>query len=472
MVQEYELQGKRIGLAHHYLRKLTTASAAYRRGHENTAYALTLFDQEWLQIKHWWQWVNLHAHSDEVAQLGVGYSLEGEELFNLRQTPQERLEWVKIGLTTAQKTRNKQAEVGCLFRMAWATHKQSRLEETETTARSALTMAESIGDLLYIGRILNLLGDILIRRGDYSQAWDLCSRSLKLLLDIGAEAYLSDTYFALSEIAYLQGNFLDAREYALQSVRILEERGLEGSYGLMYNWVGLLSCEIGDYELGEQYLRQSIEDSRGKGFHITLAHGLGSLGIVKVARQHYPEAKECFEESVEIAQAIGEEWLIPRVEGEKGYLLYLMGNGQAAEEILRRTVAYGRTSGYRGVLVHALHFLAEVQVGSGRLDLAYATLTEGLQIAYKDGNRIEIARGLLVAAKFSQQSGNTEQAAARLGLLFSQSGVIARILDAGRRFYATLEKEMGKERLEAVFQNGKNLNLNIEIENILVSKVS
>jgi tetratricopeptide (TPR) repeat protein len=467
MAQEYELQTKRIDLAHHYLRKLTTASVAYRRGHENTAYALTLFDQEWLQIKYWWQWVNLHTHLDDVTQLGVGYGLEGEELFNLRQTPQERLEWVKIGLAASQKTRNQQAEMICLFRMAWAVHKQSRLAEAEATAQSALTLAESIGDLLYIGRILNLLGDIWIRRGDYSQAWDLCSRSFNLLLNIEAETYLSDTYFALSEIAYLQGNFVDARQYALQSVRILEERGLEGSYGLMYNWVGLLSCEIGDYELGEQYLLQSIEDSRIKGFPITVAHGLGALGIVRVARQNYHEAKQCFEESILIAQSIGEDWLIPRIESEKGNLLYLMGDWQAAEEILKRTVDYGRTSGYRGVLVHNLHYLAEVQVGSAQLDLAYSTLAEGLQIAYKDGNKIEIARGLLVAAKFALQCGKTEQAAAWLGLLLSQSNVIARLVDAGWRFYTVIEKEVGKALLEVAFQRGKNLDLDTEIEFIL-----
>ncbi|MBI5929617.1 MAG: hypothetical protein HY862_09930 [Chloroflexi bacterium] len=457
-----------INLAQHYLKKLAIASAAYRKGYENTTYGLTLFDQEWPQIRHWWQWVNNFAYSDDqLAQLSMEYSLHGEEIFNFRQTPQERFEWAKAGLVAAQQINDQQAEGACLFRMAWAMHKQDISQDTEVMAYSALNLAESSRDWLQVGRILHLLGEISIRHGCYAQAWDFCSRSLDLLLGLHAEVYLLDTYFALSEIAYLQGDLKNAYDYALQSLHLLETHGFETSLGSILNWVGVLSFELGDYELGEYYILQSIENGRVKGSQSEVAHGLCALGYLEVCRQQYSRAEQYFEESFEIARSTGEAWLIRIIELEQAYLLSKMGHRQTAQQNLYRAVEYGRNSGYHGHLAQALNYLADLQIDADQLDLAPATLVEGLQIARDDGNRLEITRGLLVAAKFAQRCGRLEQAVEWLGLLLSQSSTIAPISDAGQSLAVEIERELDGERFQRAFQDGKVLDFDAAIENIL-----
>jgi tetratricopeptide (TPR) repeat protein len=467
MVSDATPLDKRIDLAQHYLKKFTAASSAYRRGHENTVYALTLFDQEWLQIKHWWQWVNLQGHSDgTVAQLGVGYGLQGEELLNLRQTPQERLEWLEAGLVSTRKARNQEAELIFLFRMAWAIHKQAQLDDAETTAYKALAIAESSGDLLYLGRILNLLGEISMRRGNYREAHWHCSRSLEFLLALQAETYLLDTYFALSEIAYLQGELTNAYDYAQQGVTIVETRGVEGSSGSILNWIGVLSLETGDYESAAYYISQSIESNRAKNNQPALAQGLCILGYMEYVRGNYVEAERHFSESLEIAQATGEAWLIQYIELEQAYLFHLRGNWQAAEQSLYRAVDYGRASGYRGHLAQALNFLAEVQIERNDLALARVTLAEGLQIACEDGNKLETTRSLWVAAKFALKSGKTEQAAEWLGALLNQPNVIAPIMNMGKHLYPKIRQELNNDLFEAAFERGKNLSLDGAITNL------
>lgn len=464
----YTLQEKRYYLAKHYLERLTAASAAYRRGHENTSYALALFDQEWPQIKQWWHWANLHApQNDQIARLSVEYMQQGTELFYLRQTPQERLEWLQNALLAARKIQDLYTEVVCLFHMAWAIHKQADLEQAESMARKALALGQTNQNLLCVGRILHLLGEIVMRRGDYAEALDLCTRSLDILLTLEATTYLPDLYITISEIRYMQGDLAKARDYALRSVTILEAGGVEVGFANIYNWFGSLAWEAGEFDLGEKYVLKSVEASRKRGAQSTLAHGLYSLGTLEVTRQCYPDAQRYFNESLQVAKSIGEAWLIPIVEAEQGYLCYLMGNHQTADQTLNLTIEFARHTGYRGVLALTLNYLADIQISGTNPHHAIPALSEGLGIALADKNRIEMMHGLLVAAKFSQRVGKFEQAAQWLGLLLSQPSIIAPILSPAMRLYRALEHEMGKVRFHEAVQGGKSLNPELVIETIV-----
>jgi hypothetical protein len=46
-----QIQTTQIRLARHYLNKLRSANAAYKRGSESTSHGLRQFEQEWPHIK-------------------------------------------------------------------------------------------------------------------------------------------------------------------------------------------------------------------------------------------------------------------------------------------------------------------------------------------------------------------------------------------------------------------------------------
>ncbi|MBI5929856.1 MAG: tetratricopeptide repeat protein [Chloroflexi bacterium] len=459
-------QEKSYQLARYYLKRLKNISAAYRRGHENSTFALATFDQDWPQIKHWWQWVHLHADTDaQVAQLVLDFSLQGEEIFLFRFTPQEYLEWAEASLGVARKTRNRQIEVVCLRRIAWIMHKLARSDEAETTAYQALALAESLGDLLSVGRVLGLLGEIITRKGTYAESWDLSSRSLRMLLAFGAETYLPEVYRTLGDICYLQGDFEGAFKYGFQALSILEARGLNASF--IYNFLGALACEYGDYELGERYLLRCLANSQQRNDQSQLAIVLIWLGLLELGRQNYSEAAKHFQESLQMAQSLGEAWVIPAIEVEQGYLFYQMNLWEAAKHKLSQSIASARQYGYRGLLSEALLYFAEANIASNHLDLAQSALLEGITIAYEDKQTLEVTRGLMVAAQFAQRCGHPQQAVERLGLLTTQRGVISTVFDAASHLYSQVAEAFDSQQLNKWFQRGKMLDLDAVIESII-----
>lgn len=458
-------QEKRYHLAEHYLKKLIKVCKAYSCGYENISYAFALYDQEWPQIKHWQHWVSRHSHlDDQLAQLSIDYSLAGEEIFDFRLTPQEQIEWLETGLAAAQKLRDQQAEVKCLSRIARYIHKQARLDEATKTAYEALVLAESINDLLSVGRILSLLAEISIRRGDYDEAWNLCLRSLNILLALNAQVYLPDVYWRMCEILYIKGDFNGAISYALRWIDLIKSQGFEA--GFSYNPIGLISCEAGNYELAEYYLSKSRENNRKRGAQSALAQALLWSGYLEFCKYNYCAAEKYYDESLQIAQAINEAWLIPVIEIEQGDLLYATNRLEQAEQKLNGTIEYARNNGYRGLLSQALIYLAELQSATQQLNLAHETLAEGLTIACEDRQIIEIMRGLQVASQFAYQCGQVEQAAEWLGITLIQQGVIAKVFNRASQLYAELQQQIDPELVNNWLERGKNLDFDLLVENL------
>ena len=79
MTQTVSIHATQYRLARHYLNKLRTADAAVRRGQASVSYGLTLFDQEWEQIRHWQAWAARSA-AEDAARLTRDFPLAGLEV--------------------------------------------------------------------------------------------------------------------------------------------------------------------------------------------------------------------------------------------------------------------------------------------------------------------------------------------------------------------------------------------------------
>ena len=349
------VQTIRQRLARHYLNELQVASAAFGSGHDHSAYGLARFDREWPQIKHWQSWSAAHSEQDlEAAGLCAHFPPAGAELLALRQTPQERIAWLTAGRQAARAIGDRASEAACLLLMAWALHKQADIDEANAMGLEALALAQAIGDRLVTGRSLHLLGEIAVRRGQFEEAQRLHTRGLDLLRAAGDQAHLAEVYFSLSELAYLQGDFAAARVFAEQSHALYVALGLSPTTNNNLTWLGLTTAETGDLAGGERYIRQSIALCRATGAQSTLAHGLYILSSVMRLQEDYPQAQVLIAESLQIAQTIDEEWLIPYILLQRADLLGLLGDPLGAERDIDQAVDMVRASGYRLALSTAL----------------------------------------------------------------------------------------------------------------------
>jgi tetratricopeptide (TPR) repeat protein len=445
-------------LARHYLNELQAASAAFGSGHDHSAYGLERFDREWPQIKHWQTWSAAQSEQDpDSASLCAHFPPAGAELLALRQTPQERIAWLTAGLRAARRIDDRRTEAECLFLMAWAVHKQAAIDEAEAMGREALALAEAIGDRVVTGRSLHLLGEIAVRRGEFAEAQQLHARALNLLRAAGDQAHLAEVYFSLSELAYLQGEFDSAREYAGQSHALLETLGLSPTTNNNLAWLGVTTAETGDLAGGERYARQSIELCRATGAQSTLAHGLYVLSGIARLKEDYPQALALVAESLQIAQAIDEEWLIPYLLFHRADLLGLLDDPRGAERDIDQALDMARRSGYRLALSTALIQRAEVQLVLGQAALARTALREGLAMAVSTRMALDQAHGVLVAARLWKQQGAAQTAAEWVGMLLSRSGVEQTVRRALAIFGRELEAGLGPDEYAAALARGRGL---------------
>jgi tetratricopeptide (TPR) repeat protein len=453
-----QLQTVRRRLAQHYLNELQAANAAFGRGHDNSAYGLARFDREWLQIKHWQAWSATRQQQDTAsASLCAQYPAAGAELLALRQTPQERIAWLKAGQRAARSIHDQPAEVVCTFLLAWALHKQALTEPAQATAGEALALAEAIGDKLYAGRSLHLLGEIAVRQGQFGEARQLHERSLGLLRAVGAQAPLAELYFSLSELSYLEGDFAAARDDAWQSHLIHEALGLSPTTNNSLTWLGITTVEAGDLVAGEGYVLQSIALCRAAGARSTLAHALYVLGGIMLIEKDAERARAAIAESLKIAQAIGEQWLIPYILIERADLRCLVGELSAAAEDVDHVVETARQTGYRLMLSTALIYLAKVQLALGDLGAAGAALREGLALARATRLKIDLVHGLLLAARLWRQLGRSSQAAEWVNLLLAEPGVEMLVRNQVRECCAQLEADLGPAEFATAVERGRSL---------------
>ncbi|HET8843349.1 MAG TPA: hypothetical protein VFN35_17935, partial [Ktedonobacteraceae bacterium] len=112
MMQTQALLTTRYRLAQHYLNKLRVAQRVYQQGNENEVHALSLFDQERDQIRHWRSWIAEHTEQNEQSRAFCrDYVGASPDIFELRLSPQEYLAWLKDAVESARSLGDQRAEV-------------------------------------------------------------------------------------------------------------------------------------------------------------------------------------------------------------------------------------------------------------------------------------------------------------------------------------------------------------------------
>jgi tetratricopeptide (TPR) repeat protein len=464
-----EMSSVQTRLARYYLGRLRAANTIYRHGGVEGAESAALLGQEWAQIAQWQAWAAAQSgQNEDAARLCAAYPLAGADVLITRQNPEERVAWLNAGLAAARTIGDSRAIAVCLLRLAWATHKQIRLDDAEDVARQALAQSEHIHDRLLIGQSLHLLGEIAVRRGALEQAEHLFLRSVALLQAIDAQATLAEVYFSLSELAYFRGMPDRAHAYALECYELNQALGLNQITNNHVTWLGLMTIEVGDVARGEQYVRQSEALCRAAGAQSTLAHTLGTLAeIMLLLHKDAAQARMYAEEALQIAQQIGEAWLIPGLLMQRAGASALTGDYEAAQPDASQAVELARASGYRKTLIYTLMRLADIQIAAGELEAARSSLSESLQDVVPANNYDDIVYGIFIALKLWRRRGDAIQAAEWTELLLNSRGVDIAIRREVQSLRAELSDLLGAESFAAAAERGKVLDLATVVQHIL-----
>lgn len=446
----------RLRLANYYLGRLQVADTAYRRGLTDTT-SITLLNQEWLQIVQWQSWAaSLIGRNDEAARLCAAYPQLGAEILITRQTPEERIRWLEAGLAAARAIHDAEAEVQCLFHMAWAVHKQAQLERAGQLARETLARAEALQHTLLIGQSLHLLGEIAVRQGDFRQAEAIHMRSYALLQQIDAHAALANVAFSLAEHAYYRGDYAAARDYSWQCYQVQYANGMNLATTNNLTCLGMFTAEAGDLAAGEAFVQQSIALCRASSTFTTLAHALKVWAGLLMIRQEWQQALDVLDESMALAEQIGEAWLIPDILIFRARVYARTDHQQQAIQDAADAVNIARTTGYRLTLLEALVSQADVLVRAGDDVAAAAMLHESFALAQQLPVVSPLLYGLYAAAQVYHQRGQIARAAELVGHLTAHPGTEALVRVELVPFAAMLNMQLGNDAYAAAFAQGSS----------------
>jgi tetratricopeptide (TPR) repeat protein len=219
-------------------------------------------------------------------------------------------------------------------------------------------------------------GVLAFRQGDDAEAQRMFEESAELARNAGADAALVLALNGLSRVALRAGDAGRTRELSLQVLELVS--GDSQEYSPRHMLAAAARAE-GDYAKAEELYGVTLELSRRLGRRSSEAGELVNLGYVALHRGETALAIERFQESLEIAAELDDDYLLPyAVMGAASSALARGHREEAARLLGAAKAAFDRTG-------------AAIDPGSAEEYEAAAAELEGFQAAIAEGSRLSLA---------------------------------------------------------------------------------
>jgi CHAT domain-containing protein/Tfp pilus assembly protein PilF len=291
----------------------------------------------------------------------------------------------------------------------------------------SLKLAEELGNQTSTAIALFNLGSAYLTLGDHTQALSHYERGLALVPPTDKDLRQAILQ-GLGVLHRRQGNYELALDYYQQSLRLAEEIGSKDSLSLTLNNLGMTYRLQGKPDLALAHYQRALALSEETGVKGRQGMILNNIGIIHRARGQYDQAIKAFEQSLKLRESIGER------EGA-AYVLYSLafahqkqGRFQEALAYAERAIALARQINSPDPLWNALLTKAAVYKERGQVDVARQAYEEA--IAVIEEKRGQVAGGASDAQRFFE--GRVFPYHALVGLLAAQGQVGAALPVAER----------------------------------------
>ncbi|HEU4929260.1 MAG TPA: tetratricopeptide repeat protein, partial [Candidatus Krumholzibacteria bacterium] len=251
-------------------------------------------------------------------------------------------------LTTAKQLRTTGDEVSAhaplaseamrLLADAWASRGQIRqalelLEDTKEDIAPYLSLSEQ-------SRLLNEIGWLQYRLGDYSSCVDSCKFTVNTLNPNEHPLIVGQALNLLGVIAFNTSRYDEAVSYYEQSAFLRERENDMNALAGSYNNLALAYQSKGEYDKALAYLHKSIDIKRKQNNEAGLAGGYLNLAFLYLEVHNFDEAERRCHESLRISSELGLAQLIAENYNTLGDILFTRGKLDEAEAYYRRSLEH------------------------------------------------------------------------------------------------------------------------------------
>ena len=338
------LQTTQYRLARHYLGKLRTADAAFRRGHPSVSYGLTLFDQEWEQIRRWQSEAVKRGNDALWAQLCKEFPLAGLEILANRNNMADQAAWLTAALQAAQELRDGEAERTLCHQLMLIHLRLGESEKVEQFATRLLKLGEAAHDFFAIERAFFGFGLVAADRGMFAEAEAHYQRALDLALELGSDTETEQALNGLGSIATYLGEYDKAYPYFARQLEIAEASGKKSEVCLALLRMSDVLLGLKDYTHAEACLQRTVALGRTFGFQRLLGISQLYLGSSALEQNHLEAARSYLEAGLRVMRGVGVVRQIMSGLDMLGDTLLRMGNPRLALVHLQEGLQMARNS--------------------------------------------------------------------------------------------------------------------------------
>ena len=207
----------------------------------------------------------LAAHNNEAARLLWEFPLV-LGLWAMPVLPNELIRWNKLGERAARSLRDRteagEVLIGLNCNLAGLYAHWGRLAKAEASLRVACYIADNLGRTLWLGRLFGDLGEILMQKGDLTEADLWLKDSLAKAHTVGDAEGENLALFRLAQWMRVTGDYAGALPL-LEAVlgRVRGEASTELGWKVFVD-LSIVRREQGDLEAAESYLNSALEVAR------------------------------------------------------------------------------------------------------------------------------------------------------------------------------------------------------------------
>jgi tetratricopeptide (TPR) repeat protein len=467
MIDMLTVQQTQHRLAQHYLNKLRMADEAIRRGPANIAYGLTLFDQEWEQIRHWQTWTT-HRDPDDTtrAQLCKEFPFAGSEVLPNRNTMTDHVVWLESALEAARQLHDQETEHILCHNLVTTYYRLGILDKVRDFASQLLELGEATHNLSAIGHGYHGLGIFADERGLYAEAKQYYQRAREIFTELGLDTEIRRQLHGLAGVAFYLGDYQETYDYLSRHLEVIESSGNKAEFCTALLMLGEVLISLKDYAEAEKYLERGVGMSRMLGFQRLLGVGLLNFGHLAIEQNQLDTAIGYLEEGIRILRAVNIQRQITAGLSQLGYICLCRGEFSGALAHLNEALALARAGERPRAICIAQLFLANTYLASNELDAAHAAIFEALALAQEMGTRPQKVRGVSCAVAYYQRLEHHVQAAVWTGAIIGDPDLDESLF---MPVCTQLEAVLGRDDFQKIAAQGKMSTLDDVVTEILRS---
>jgi tetratricopeptide (TPR) repeat protein len=285
---------------------------------------------------------------------------------------------------------------------------QGDYAEAEQLARSAIGLAENLGESRHIAINQSTLGQLAFRQGRYSESTERSQKALDIHRALGDTEACIDCLKALGMTAWYESNHQLAQTRIEDALHLARTIGNRHTIADALLKLGNIARDQGDDVAARPLLDESLQIFRDLDVPRDIACALHDLGLLHIGKDNVI-ARAYFREAYRYFHEIGIRSSVASSLHNLGQLFLFDGELAEAKKYTEDALAIYRSLGDRRNISASLHNLAVITERQGGCDRAMQMLTEAVELDEQIGNRqgmairgVQIALNRLIAGNFEE----------------------------------------------------------------------